>query len=181
MYVPQRPSLLPGSPADFVKALMNLHAHKSVMKNDVKETTQQVIQRCFDIGQTWGIAPDLWNRGWLNLSGGEGQRILLAIATSLNVAEILLLDGAFRLYFPSLCVPNFHEWECIEPTSALDSETSLMVENYLVDMVRNRKTSLKALIWITHSPEQGRRVGNRFISLYAGECHEGDGEAALLP
>jgi ABC-type Mn2+/Zn2+ transport system ATPase subunit len=102
MYVPQRPSLLPGSPADFVKAIMNLHSHKNLMKNDIEETTKQVMIRCSETAQRWGIAPDLWNRDWINLSGGEGQRILLSIAASLNTAEILLLDGVFHLYFPFL-------------------------------------------------------------------------------
>ena len=106
MYVPQRPSLLPGSPADFVKAIMNLHSHKILMKNDIKETTGQVMKRCSETAQCWGISPDLWNRDWINLSGGEGQRILLATAASLNTAEILLLDGMFHLYFPLLCQPS---------------------------------------------------------------------------
>ena len=99
MYVPQRPSLLPGSPTDFVKAIMSLHSHKILMKNDVEETTQPVMKRCFETSRAWGIDTDLWDRDWLNLSGGEGQRILLSIAASLNGAEILLLDGAFHLYF----------------------------------------------------------------------------------
>jgi len=156
MYVPQRPSLLPGSPADFVKAIMNLHSHKILTKDNIEETTEHVMKRCSDTAQGWGISPDLWNRDWINLSGGEGQRILLSTAASLNTAEILLLD---------------------EPTSALDSETSLMVENFLVDLVRTRKSSLKAIVWITHSPEQSRRVGNRFIYLIAGGCHESDDNA----
>ena len=98
MYVPQRPSLLPGSPADFVKAIMNLHSHKTLMKNDIEETTQQVMKRCSETARCWGIGSDLWNRDWMNLSGGEGQRILLSIAASLNTAEILLLDGMFYLH-----------------------------------------------------------------------------------
>ncbi|KAF8798033.1 P-loop containing nucleoside triphosphate hydrolase protein [Phlegmacium glaucopus] len=160
MYVPQRPSLLPGSPADFVKAVMNLHSQRNLTKNDVEETTQQVMQRCLETSRAWGIDSDLWDRDWLNLSGGEGQRMLLSIAASLNGAEILLLD---------------------EPTSALDLETSLMVEKFLVDMVRTHKSSLKAIVWITHSQEQSRRVGNRSVYLSAGGCHEGDDEAAPSP
>jgi ABC-type Mn2+/Zn2+ transport system ATPase subunit len=107
MYVPQRPSLLPGSPADFVKAIMNLDSHKNLTKNGVEETMQQVMERCSETARAWGIASDLWNRDWINLSGGEGQRILLSITVSLNTAEILLLDGAFCLYFLSLCA-NLH-------------------------------------------------------------------------
>ena len=102
MYVPQRPSLLPGSPADFVKTIMNLHSHKNLMKNGIEETTQQVMKRCSETAQYWGIGPDLWDRDWINLSGGEGQRILLSIAASLNTAEILLLDGMFHLHCPLL-------------------------------------------------------------------------------
>ena len=56
-----------------------------------------------------------------------------------------------------------------------------MVENFLVDLVRTRKSSLKAIVWITHSPEQSRRVGNRFIHLFAGGCHEGDVDTASSP
>ena len=100
MYVPQRPSLLPGSPADFVKAVMNLHSHKNLMRNDIEET---ILKRCSETAQCWGISPDLWNRDWINLSGGEGQRILLSIAASLNTAEILLLDGvSIHLYLSLL-------------------------------------------------------------------------------
>lgn len=69
------------------------------MKNDIEETRQQVMKRCSETAQCWGIGPELWNRDWINLSGGEGQRILLSIAASLNTAEILLLDGVFHLYF----------------------------------------------------------------------------------
>ena len=141
------------------------------MKNDIEETTQQVMKRCSETAQCWGIGPDLWNRDWINLSGGEGQRILLSIAASINTAEILLLDGMFHSLCPLLCESSRMGW--IEPTSALDSETSLMVENSLVDLIRTRKTSLKAIVWITHSAEQSRRVGNRFIYLFAGGCHEG--------
>ena len=70
------------------------------MKNDIEETTQQVMKRCSETAQCWGIGSDLWNRDWINLSGGEGQRILLSIAASLNTAEILLLDGMFHLHCP---------------------------------------------------------------------------------
>ena len=55
-----------------------------------------------------------------------------------------------------------------------------MVEKFLVDLVRTRKSSLKAIVWITHSTEQSRRVGNRFIYLSAGGCYEDD-DAAPSP
>ena len=50
----------------------------------------------------------------------------------------------------------------------------------MVNLLRTGKSSLKAIIWITHSAEQSRRVGNRFIYLSAGGCHEED-DAVFSP
>ena len=47
-----------------------------------------------DFAERWGIARDLWDRPWGSLSGGEAQRLSLAIPYGLNCAEVLLLDGA---------------------------------------------------------------------------------------
>lgn len=41
---------------------------------------------------SWGIRPHLWHKKWNTLSGGEMQRISLAIGCSFR-PEILLLDG----------------------------------------------------------------------------------------
>lgn len=66
----------------------------------------------------------------------------------------------------------------IEPTSALDATTSSIVEQYLMREVRSGQTTLKAIIWITHSEEQGLRVGTRFMKLSNGGFYE---DGALLP
>lgn len=60
----------------------------------------------------------------------------------------------------------------IEPTSALDAATSEQVENSLMSMVESSHANLKALVWITHSQDQGRRVGTRFLRVTAGGIHE---------
>lgn len=76
-----------------------------------------------------------------------------------------------------------------EPTSALDPESAMLVEKTLVAMLpdapisarkvsRERKsanekgnatprkgTGPRALLWITHAPEQADRVGTRTIDL----------------
>ena len=59
-----------------------------------------------------------------------------------------------------------------EPTSALDIQSSLAIEQYLTDAVRLRDKGLTALIWISHSIEQGGRVGTRFLRLADGTIHE---------
>lgn len=47
-----------------------------------------------------------------------------------------------------------------------------MVENFLVQEIKAADRELKALIWITHSEEQARRVGTRFLVFAGGKCEE---------
>lgn len=61
----------------------------------------------------------------------------------------------------------------LEPTSALDPETALAVEQYTVSALHRPDSRVKAIIWITHSEEQGQRVGTRFITVTGGRvCEE---------
>jgi len=170
LYIPQRPSLLPGSPQDFLTSITSLSIHQSSPKSQYQRQTNpgpstsshhhptdddddDIFERAYQVAEAWEIERELWSRPWANLSGGEAQRILLAAGVALDTAEVLLLD---------------------EPTSALDSETASLVENYLVERVNRKDACLKAIIWITHSSEQGRRVGTRFIHLTGGGCIETD-------
>lgn len=45
------------------------------------------------IASQWNIEHELWYREWATLSGGEAQRIAMAIGLSMRGTEILLLDG----------------------------------------------------------------------------------------
>lgn len=60
----------------------------------------------------------------------------------------------------------------LEPTSALDPQSSSLVEESLLKEVETVDRELKALIWITHSEEQAKRVGNRFLNFLDGCCRE---------
>jgi len=62
------------------------------------------MDRPLEVGSQFGIDPNLWNRNWAELSGGEGQRIMMAIGVALGTAEVLLLDGeyTFFLFHPPL-------------------------------------------------------------------------------
>ncbi|KAG0369187.1 hypothetical protein BGZ54_000118 [Gamsiella multidivaricata] len=99
MYIPQRTAVMEGTPLDFLEEVRKFKTHK---KNDNYDDPVQ-------IGLDWGVRPELWHSKWNSLSGGEMQRISLAIACSFR-PEILLLD---------------------EPTSALDEESCNKVEKTL--------------------------------------------------
>ncbi|OCF45167.1 ATP-binding cassette transporter [Kwoniella heveanensis CBS 569] len=123
-YVPQRPSLLPGTPLDFVNTINSFSARRNnkLAKSqplDQQETTPgSAVDDPLDLAQEWGIEKPLWRRDWGTLSGGEAQRIALAVAVAAGGADVLLLD---------------------EPTSALDEENSKKVEKTLISMLPSHK------------------------------------------
>ena len=48
----------------------------------------------------------------------------------------------------------------------------LAVEKYTLSTFHRPGSMVKAIIWITHSEEQGQRVGTRFITLAGGKARE---------
>ncbi|KAL1407074.1 hypothetical protein Q8F55_006487 [Vanrija albida] len=154
-YIPQRPSMLPGTPVDFLERCRSFAARQA--RDAALEAEGRSWPDPYDLADGWGIERTCWTRGWGTLSGGEAQRVALAIAIGLGGAEVILLD---------------------EPTSALDEATTKLVENTLVGMlpqapigapkganIPRRATGPKALVWITHSPEQADRVGTRKVDI----------------
>ncbi|TCD61814.1 hypothetical protein EIP91_007880 [Steccherinum ochraceum] len=164
LYVPQRPSLLPGTPRDFLNTILSFNSlspkpnhHKSGLRRSGAESFDPHTEPIL-VAKEWGIDEELWDRTWSNLSGGEGQRIALAVAVGLQSADVLLLD---------------------EPTSALDADASVTIEQYLTKAVRSKDGGLSAIVWITHSPEQGGRVGTRFLRISEGSVHEENADGGV--
>jgi ABC-type iron transport system FetAB ATPase subunit len=107
LYIPQRPSLLPLTPRDFVSAVMSFSAQKR-QSHEAGFTSGGPsgawMDRSLEVGSRFGVDPILWDRNWAELSGGEGQRVMMAIGVALGTAEVLLLDGQ-SLLIPIVTFP----------------------------------------------------------------------------
>lgn len=76
------------------------------------------------------------------LSGGEAQIVALIRVLQLE-PEVMLLD---------------------EPTAALDPQSAAAVERLVLEW----STAERGFVWVTHDPEQARRMGNRHLSMDQG-------------
>ena len=91
----------------------------------------------------FGLAADVLKEENKNLSGGEKQRVAL-VRTLLLKPKVVLLD---------------------EVTSSLDVENTLIVEQ----IIRELNESGTTILWITHSPEQSRRLANKLLTVENGQ------------
>ncbi|KAI9142896.1 P-loop containing nucleoside triphosphate hydrolase protein [Paraphysoderma sedebokerense] len=88
LYVPQRPAVLACTPLEFYRTVTSLKSQK-IGQGDEKIDPVKV-------GLKWDLSEDLWSKQFAQLSGGEAQRVMLAIAVSTG-PDILLLDGTVNL------------------------------------------------------------------------------------
>ena len=81
----------------------------------------------------WGMDLECLDKEWSILSGGESQRILMAIALA-SRPKILLFD---------------------ESTSALDYDSKLAVEESIKDFVEDHEGGV---LWVSHDGQQAERM-----------------------
>ncbi|KAG2426268.1 hypothetical protein HXX76_013025 [Chlamydomonas incerta] len=125
-YVPQsRATSLRGTPAESYFAAQRFAAQRGRPRGDLPALVHAL-----------GLEQGVLHQQWGELSGGQAQRVALAISVALGPA-VLLLD---------------------EPTSACDLESAMRVERVLA-------TCGAALVWATHDPAQTERVGGRLLEL----------------
>lgn len=84
--------MLPGTPQDFLDRCRSFAARKA--RDAALEAAGRTWPDPYALAAEWGIEQTCWTRGWGTLSGGESQRVALAIAIGLGGAEVILLDGA---------------------------------------------------------------------------------------
>ena len=78
-----------------MSAVMSFGSHNRSDGGKTKAKAPGIAHETIELAESWGIDEELWDRTWSNLSGGEMQRIALAIAVGMRSAEILLLDGMY--------------------------------------------------------------------------------------
>lgn len=127
-YIPQARVQLKGTPSELYFTAQRFAAQKGRPRGDLPALIHEL-----------GLQQGVLNQSWTELSGGEAQRVLLAVALALK-PQFVLLD---------------------EVTSALDHESAIKTEKVLKD-------SGAALIWVTHDDSQPARVGGRILQLPLG-------------
>lgn len=120
LYVHQSKAALPGTPAEFASRIQGLGVNRGKDPLNLEAAMSAL-----------GLRREFLTRRWDELSGGEGQRMMIAIALATG-PDVLLFD---------------------EPTSALDDDSKQAFEA----MVRSAKCT--ALL-VTHDGQQAERFAD---------------------
>ena len=185
--------MLPGTPQDLLKTIRSFKSRQSASGsqdgNDQNKTKS--INKGVDpveLAAEWGIDRTYWQREWSTLSGGEGQRMALAIAIGIGGAEIVLLDGESGCPLKGKTGSHGRTDICFgrrkhekgrgqyTPDAPAYQDETLFGERAGSDSskyraheqeggVERKGTGPKALIWITHEDAQAERVGTRTVNL----------------
>jgi ABC-type iron transport system FetAB ATPase subunit len=137
-YVSQYKVDIPGTPEQFIQRVSSCHSWKY---HDMP-TFQDMVSSSSGLIKVWGLDATYLEKEWKILSGGESQRVYLAIAIA-SRPRVLLLD---------------------ESTSALDFDSKILVEESLETAAKESGISV---LWITHDEDQVKRMKHCLCALVA--------------
>lgn len=131
-YVRQNKIDIPATPRDTIRNILTFRSWR-IPTQSASSILQEMITSTLRFANEFGLDGDCLDKPWKDLSGGESQRVYLAIALA-SQPDILLMD---------------------ESTSALDLDSKLLVERVLVNIASEKRMGI---VWISHDAEQIDRL-----------------------
>ena len=114
---------------------------------DSRGELDQIVTESLQRAGLWDEVKDTLDQPGTSLSGGQQQRLCIA-RTIANRPEVVLMD---------------------EPVSALDPRSASVIEELIVELAERY-----AIVLITHSISQARRIADRTAFFYLGDLVEID-------
>lgn len=131
-WVSQDRPTISGTPRAFYEQLSKYQSRR--LQKEDHECSNHLTP--MEIAREWNLPDKAWDQPWADVSGGEAQRLSLAIALSIR-PTVLLLD---------------------EPTASCDADTTERIERSLIE---NEAT----VLLVSHSEEQVNRFCSSTIEL----------------
>jgi len=131
LYVPQTKVDIPGTPLDLIMKISSFSVRKN--DDDIHGGPSAMKASAVTFLTAWSVSKGLLDSEWKNLSGGESQKVLLAIAMA-SRPKVILLD---------------------ESTSAMDHISKVQIEKSVEEY--SSKIGM-CVIWITHDQAQRDRL-----------------------
>ena len=132
-YVTQYKVDVRGTPLDFIQRVTSFQSWK---KDKEAPLAEEMLATTRELVQNWGLEADCVEKEWTFLSGGEAQRVIVAVCLA-SRPRALLFD---------------------ESTSSLDMESKLRVERTVGEFAEKLHISV---LWITHDQEQAERMSDK--------------------
>lgn len=129
-YVSQSKVDIPGTPLDFIHRITSFQSWK--IDNNAP-TEQEMLSSTKNFIKNLLLTDTILQKEWSTLSGGEAQRVMVALALASN-PKVLLLD---------------------ESTSALDNSNKIILENMILQYAKQFGVGV---VWISHDKDQLKRL-----------------------